>query len=145
MSDPTPDDPGFAVPPDAFDRLLAELAAGRNDDADDAEGDEHRHPSGLVLCPACDAGQWVVTTHSGSHYLVDLDREVVLRVPDPDRTAPATSLRRDTEEIPLLWMSQVRLGHPVIFHLDLRQDGVTTERVTSAVVSAERALAVQPD
>lgn len=105
---------------------------------------EHPHPPELAICPDCDKGQWILTTASGSHYLVDLDADVVLRVPDPDRSTPEAPLRRDTEEIPLLWMNQIRVGHPAVFYLDLRQDGVTTERVTSAVVGVRRAAA-QPD
>ncbi|MEA4945777.1 MAG: hypothetical protein VB080_15245 [Propionicimonas sp.] len=105
---------------------------------------QHPHPSGVVICPDCDRGQWILGTASGSHYLIDLDEAVILRAPDPDRSRAPVPLRRDAEEIRLLWLNQVRLGSPAVFYLDLRRDGVVTERVTSAVVSIHRA-ATQPD
>jgi hypothetical protein len=84
-------------------------------------------------------GQWQVTTET-SLYLLDLDAQLVTRVPDAGAgtppglsPAPIASLRRDHEPVPLLELIQCELGAPLRMLLDVRRDGVPTLRVSTHV------------
>jgi len=74
-----------------------------------------------------------VETESGTVYLVGTDRVM--------RFGPrgATPLRLDAEWVPLLSpVVTLEPGYPMVMLLDVRDDGVVTHRVTSAVVSVEK-------
>lgn len=85
------------------------------------------------------AGRWQVTTET-SVYLLDLDANRVIRVPDagagpPAGLAPAAiaSLRRDHESVPLLALLSCAVGEPMRMMIDVRRDGVSTLRTTTVV------------
>lgn len=85
------------------------------------------------------AGRWQVTTET-SVYLLDLDADRVIRVPDagagpPAGLAPAAiaSLRRDHESVPLIELLSCAVGEPMRLIIDLRRDGVSTLRTTTIV------------
>lgn len=130
--------------------------------------ERHRHPAWFgyevdapveepLLCPCCEGGQWVISTESGSLYMLDLDQATQTRVPDPDglpnspyvdsagQSRPgagpslwAAGLRRDGEPVPLIDFDPVWVGWPLAMWLDIRGDGIRTYRSTTPVVGAQR-------
>lgn len=89
--------------------------------------------------PTPRTGRWQVTTET-SVYLVDLDAELVTRVPDAGAgTSPGlvpaaiASLRRDYEPVVLLELINCELDGPLRMLLDIRRDGVPTLRVSTHV------------
>ena len=91
------------------------------------------------------SGKWQITTET-SVYVLDLDDQLATRVPDAGAGAtpglpgvPISSLRRDHEPIRLVELVQCRVGVPLRLLLDVRRDGIYTER-TSTVVREVREL-----
>ena len=89
--------------------------------------------------PTPRTGQWQVTTET-SLYLVDLDAQLVTRVPDagagsPPGSSPVAiaSLRRDYEPVTLIELIECQLDRPLSMLLDVRRDGVPTLRVSTQV------------
>jgi hypothetical protein len=84
-------------------------------------------------------GRWQVTTET-SVYRLDLDANLVTRVPDagagtPPGMSPVSiaSLRRDHEPIALLELLECEVGAPLRMILDIRLDGIATLRVSTFV------------
>lgn len=67
-------------------------------------------------------------TITGSIYVIDGD--TLTRIPVDSETNP---LRKDMEKIPVLQFGGLEVGSEATFLLDIRQDGTSTERVTSIV------------
>lgn len=79
-------------------------------------------------------------TTETSVYLLDLDANRVIRVPDAGAGPPAglgpvaiASLRRDHESVPLLELLSCAVGQPMRMIIGLRRDGVSTLRITTIV------------
>ncbi|MDT0168875.1 hypothetical protein [Pseudarthrobacter sp. BRE9] len=87
-----------------------------------------------------DAGRYLVTTATGSQYLLDLTARTVQRV--VAATAPLidyldvgfSQLRRDGETVKLLMLESCTVGWPARYWLQIRADHVVTLRTTSPVV-----------
>lgn len=87
-----------------------------------------------------DAGRYLVTTATGSQYLLDLTARTVERV--MAATAPLveyldvgfSQLRRDGETLELLMLESCRIGSPARYWLQIRDDHIVTLRTTSPVV-----------
>lgn len=87
-----------------------------------------------------DAGRYLVTTATGSQYLLDLTARTVQRV--MAATAPLieyldvgfSQLRRDGETLELLMLESCTVGWPARYWLQIRADHVVTLRTTSPVV-----------
>lgn len=90
-----------------------------------------------------DAGRYLVTTATGSHYLLDLDARKLMRT--MAATAPIceyldagfSQLRRDGEAMELLLLESCRVGAPALIWLQVRADRIPTLRTTSPVVLIE--------
>lgn len=79
---------------------------------------------------------WKVTTRSGSVHLFEFDQAgnaTVTRMAGDG----AGGLRRDGGPVPLLMPPAILVGWPMRMVLDVRGDGVVTERTTTPVVSIE--------
>lgn len=79
-------------------------------------------------------GVWAVSTETAT-YLVDLDGRTLQRTPAqeaPEGTSVST-LRRDTEVLPLLELGRCAVGWPMTLIVDVRGDGVATLRRTTIV------------
>lgn len=135
----------------AFCRRSRKLLGGppAADDASDAgdgrDGVNHVHAADVLLCPTCQRGEWIVETETGSQYLLDTRHPsvaTVIRLPDASCGADP-SLRRDGDPIRVIDSSQVRQGANWCLILDLRRDGLLTQRTTSPVRSV-RPLARPP-
>lgn len=87
-----------------------------------------------------DDGRYLVTTATGSQYVLDLTARTVQRV--MAATAPLTEyldvgfsrLRRDGESLELLMLESCTVGSPARYWLQIRADHVVTLRTTSPVV-----------
>ena len=84
-------------------------------------------------------GVWQVTTET-STYLLDLDGQRIIRVPDTGAGSQGgegqirvAALRRDHESIPLLRLISCEIGAPMQMLLDVRGDGVATLRTTTII------------
>ena len=76
-------------------------------------------------------GRYLVTTISGSRYLIDLDKSTMLRMPAVDMAADH-SLRRHGQEIHVVALKECSVGRPMWLIVNLRIPGViaTTRRST---------------
>ena len=84
-------------------------------------------------------GRYTVTTVA-SEYLLDLDRRVIQRFPDPNNLE-AAGLRRDAEEIVLVEVVSCEVGQSMVLLIDLDILGVlVTTRRTTPIVAIERFL-----
>ena len=84
-------------------------------------------------------GRYTVTTVA-SEYLLDLDRRVIQRFPDPNNLE-AAGLRRDAEEIVLMEIVSCEVGRSMVLLIDLDVSGVlVTTRRTTPIVAIERFL-----
>ena len=96
---------------------------------------EHHAPN-QALCPGCCVpGRYSVCTETGSVYLLDLThpgRPTVTRMPATE--SGNGTLRRDGEPLRVIAAAPIVIGRPLELLLDLRGDGVLTQRVTSWVV-----------
>ncbi len=94
-----------------------------------------------------DAGRFLVTTATGSHYVLDLTARTVTRkmaVTEPlvgYLDAWISQLRRDGESLELLLLESCALGEPARFWIQVRDDHIVTLRTTSHVV---RIVALNP-
>lgn len=87
-----------------------------------------------------DAGRYLVTTATGSQYLLDLTARTVKR--SVAATAPLThyldagisQLRRDEEPLELLMLESCAVGSSARYWIQVRADHVVTSRTTSPVV-----------
>lgn len=105
------------------------------------DDDRSAGPASATGLELATGGQWTVTTSSGSVYFFDLDRRLVTRCatargPQPGYRDTA-QLRRDGEPVPLLEL-HCRAGSPLRMLLRVRDDNVTTLRVTTPVRSIRR-------
>ncbi|MGC4932324.1 hypothetical protein ACLQ3C_01370 [Gordonia sp. DT30] len=87
-------------------------------------------------------GVWTVQTQT-STYLIDFDEMTLLRAPGVGSTDSAdwavSTLRRDSEDIPLLGVKSCRVGESAQFWVRAADDpDVRTWRITTPVVSIER-------
>lgn len=98
---------------------------------------EHEHAADMLLCPDCRPGEWIIETESGSQYLLDTrDRSTVTIVRLPDvGGGEDLALRRDGDPIRVIESSTVRREASWYLILDLRRNGVLTQRTTSPVRS----------
>jgi len=78
-------------------------------------------------------GRFLVTTASGSGYLLDLDRRTLSRITRPGH--PNHPLRRDGETIYLVEIVRCELGKPMLLLIDLELPGIViTSRISTTVV-----------
>lgn len=90
-----------------------------------------------------DGGRYLVTTATGSHYVLDLDARTVKRT--MASTAPLldfleagfSRLRRDGEEVELLLLETCEVGVGGRYWLQIRDDDIPTLRATSPIVRIE--------
>lgn len=88
-------------------------------------------------------GRFLVTTATGSHYVLDLSARTVKRT--MAATAPVNGyldagfsrLRRDEESVELLMLERCAIGSPARLWIQIRADHVVTLRTTSPVVRIE--------
>jgi len=89
------------------------------------------------------AGRYLVTTATGSHYLLDLKARTVKRqmaasAPLVDfLDAGLSQLRRDGETLELLMLESCAVGACARYWIQVRDDRVPTLRTTSPVVRIE--------
>ncbi len=108
-------------------------ADAASDAAEPVTQGEHEHAADMLLCPNCQPGEWIIETESGSQYLLDsrdLSAVTVVRLPDADGGVDL-ALRRDGDPIRVVQASTVRRQANWYLILDLRRDGVLTQRTTS--------------
>lgn len=104
-------------------------------------------PRAQEIRPETDTGVWTVVTRT-STYLLDFGEMTLLRAPgigapehdDPEhREWSVSSLRRDSEDIPLLGVKSCRVGESAQFWVRASDDpDVRTWRITTPVMSIER-------
>lgn len=92
--------------------------------------------------PDSTSGVWTVQTRT-STYLIDFDEMTLLRAPGvgstEDEDWAVSTLRRDSEDIPLLGVKACRVGESAQFWVRAADDpDVRTWRITTPVVSIER-------
>jgi hypothetical protein len=83
-------------------------------------------------------GVYLVSTLSGSHYMLDFDRMTVQRTPDPDDEDEEKNLRKDGDELHLFGVTEIAVGSGMVLLLDVRGDGIPTRRWTTWVTRIER-------
>jgi hypothetical protein len=87
--------------------------------------------------PETASGTYLITTASGTRYLVRYDRRTFIRI-TPSGPVASSVLRRDGEEVDLVSISACAVGRPLLMFADLHLDGVAfTVRPTTPVVSFE--------
>lgn len=92
-----------------------------------------------------DTGRYLVTTATGSLYVLDLTDRTMERRPYSQVQRPAfrdvapSRLRRDSEVLELLMLQSCRVGEPAQCWIQIRDDHVPTLRTTSPVVSIDAA------
>jgi hypothetical protein len=87
-----------------------------------------------------DSGRYLITTATGSRYVLDLDARTMNRT--MAATAPLidfldagfSQLRRDGETVELLMLETCRVGVGAKYWLQIREDAIPTLRMTSPVV-----------
>jgi hypothetical protein len=84
-----------------------------------------------------DRGTWLITSTNASRYVVDLDERTLTRFRGAGRSGETAELRLDGKAVPLLRLTRCRVGVPMHILIDVRGDGIVTERVTSDVNSIE--------
>jgi hypothetical protein len=88
-------------------------------------------------------GRFLVTTATGSQYVVGLDDRTISR--KMAATAPLVEfldtgfarLRRDGDELELLLLESCKVGVSAVFWIQVRDDHIPTFRTTSPVVGIE--------
>jgi hypothetical protein len=93
-----------------------------------------------VIDPRIEAGtgKWRITTWSQSQYEIDLDEMTFRRSPGPE----ASNLRRDGDTFKLLSIITCVEGVLGEFMIDLREDGISTYRRTTAIEKIEEVCSV---
>jgi hypothetical protein len=89
------------------------------------------------------SGAYVVTTASGSRYLIDTSAKILRRVPAAN--APTeSSMLHDNAEIIVVWLGQLEVGRTLPMILDLQLPGLhDTFRRTTPIVNIEHLDEVQ--
>lgn len=90
-----------------------------------------------------DKGRYLVTTATGSQYLLDMNARTLHR--SMAATAPLTDflkagfskLRRDGEAVDLHMIEHCVVGESARYYIQVREDHIATLRMTSPVVSIE--------
>lgn len=88
-------------------------------------------------------GRFLVTTATGSQYVVNLDNRTISRkmAATPPLVdfldAGFSKLRRDGEALGLLMLESCEVGGPALFWIQVRNDHIPTFRMTSPVVGIE--------
>ena len=83
------------------------------------------------------AGRWLITTMTGTRYLIDLDQRWVCRMPS---AGVENSMRRDFHDVNLLRLMRCHVAGPLVLLVDLRLPGaMMTKRSSSPVRLIERA------
>lgn len=78
-------------------------------------------------------GTWLVETVTAS-YVLDMDARTVVRRPKERAQWSPAELRKDEEIIPLIKVAwSASEGYPLQLVVDVRGDGVLTERTTTPV------------
>lgn len=84
-------------------------------------------------------GVYLVTTLTGSAYVIDFQKMTATRNPNPYDEDQEKNLRKDGEERPLIGISEIAIGSDMILILDVRGDGVPTRRWrTTPAIRIER-------
>lgn len=92
-------------------------------------------------------GAYLVTTATGSRYVLDLDnrtasRQMAATAPRKDfLDVDLSRLRRDGQTLELLMVEDCRVGEPAKLWLQVRTDAAVTLRTTSPVVRIEPLVA----
>jgi hypothetical protein len=87
-----------------------------------------------------DTGRYLVTTATGSHYVLDLTSRTIKRrmaasAPVVDYVdAGFSQLRRDGESLELLMLESCAVGASARYWIQVRDDHIPTLRMTSPVV-----------
>jgi hypothetical protein len=81
-------------------------------------------------------GRFRITTRSGTRYLIDLDRRLIRR--EPAFTGGSVVMRRDGQDLDLVFLRECRLGAPLIALVDLHLPGACWTQRTSAEVTRIR-------
>jgi hypothetical protein len=82
-------------------------------------------------------GTYLITTYSGSRYLLNLDRMSVIRVPHSDDAA-GWSPFQDADKIEVIALGECNVGEPLLLMLDLLPGFDFTRCITTPVVSIEK-------
>jgi hypothetical protein len=82
------------------------------------------------------AGRFRITTRTGTRYVIDLDRRLVRR--EPAFTGGSVMMRRDGQDLDLVFLRECRLGAPLIVLVDLDVRGACWTQRTSAEVTRIR-------
>ncbi|WP_158253367.1 hypothetical protein [Cryobacterium sp. N19] len=81
-------------------------------------------------------GIYLVSTRSGSRYMIDLNEMKMSRVPAETDPNDDLAMRRDGETVDLLSVDECTVGRPMRLVLDLHVEGVVvTSRQTTTVDS----------
>ena len=78
-------------------------------------------------------GRFRITTRSGTRYLIDLDRRVIRR--EPAFVGGSVMLRRDGQNLDLVFLRECRVGAPLIVLVDLHLRGACWTQRSSAEVT----------
>ncbi len=86
-----------------------------------------------------EAGRYLVTTATGSQYVMDLTARTVKRqmaatAPIVELDAGFSQLRRDGETLELLMLESCKVGASARYWIQVRDDHIPTLRMTSPVV-----------
>lgn len=120
------------------------MNAERSQDATAAGLEQERSLAGAapLVVTDLDFGRYAVATESASSYLLDVGPEssTLNRAPAgvPIGDYESAALRKDGETVPLLAIVRLELGHPAVFLIDVRGDGIPTVRGTTPVIVIER-------
>ena len=82
-------------------------------------------------------GTYLISTSSGSRYVLNFERMTVIRVPHSD-DADGWSLFQDADEIEVIALGECKVGEPLLLMLDLLPGFDFTRCVTTPVVSIEK-------
>ena len=81
-------------------------------------------------------GRFRITTRSGTRYLIDLDRRLIRR--EPAFAGGSVMMRRDGQDLDLVFLRECRVGAPLIALVDLHIRGACWTQRTSAEVTRIR-------
>lgn len=93
----------------------------------------HKDPDLEILTASIDnttTGRWLITTESGTHYLLNMDRRWVIR----ERSPESVPMRRDNSLVGLVKLVTCQVGEEMHLIVDVRRDGTLTTRDSTPVV-----------
>lgn len=98
-----------------------------------------------------DKGKYLVTTATGSQYLLDMTSRTVRRT--MAATAPLndfleagfSKLRRDGEALALHMIERCIVGESAHYYIQVREDHIVTYRMTSPVIRIEELAATEDE